>query len=286
MTTPVKGIAGEFIDAAESAQSLQAYIQLVYGQTANSVLVTNLNDLQSSLGTTITVVNLLSGLQTLKNYINIKSVAPLPGNIARLDAVVSSQDKHGNNQYLSYSALVLKIYEPAAGAYFSTPTQFSVTLPGNQTQGSVVAQFARLADQLSAEIVSLSAVTPRLSTGTPGVTTEDPNSLLAKARLVLTDIRNSKGTNLSVGASETTGWNALQYWVKDNYTDISPNASDSGAIQQNLTNAITAAQSLNTTQSSSVENYLYLFQEYYQSAASLITAINQIITQIAQNFKQ
>jgi len=62
-------------------------------------------------------------------------------------------------------------------------------------------------------------------------------------------------------------------------------ASKAGSIQDNITFAITAAQSLNDSQKEQVRRYMYVFEEYYKSASSLLTAISQIIQKIAQGIR-
>lgn len=63
------------------------------------------------------------------------------------------------------------------------------------------------------------------------------------------------------------------------------NAANVGKIQQTLTFAITAAQSLNDTQKEAVRRYLYIFEEYYKSASAILTKITEIITKIAQGIR-
>jgi hypothetical protein len=62
-------------------------------------------------------------------------------------------------------------------------------------------------------------------------------------------------------------------------------ASKAGSIQDNITFAITAAQSLNDSQKEQVRRYMYVFEEYYKSASSLLAAISQLIQKIAQGIR-
>lgn len=321
----VTGISGYNVAPAESTHSLQAYIELSYVQTANSVLVNSLASLDSALGTTTGVINVLAGLQTLKNLITIKTTGPfqMPQNTTTWQTVIQTEVSHktkrtattpGGNVNISgkdtnYATVTQateiytsggtepatsfeQVYVRAASAFFNQVTQFSVTYNAALPQSTAITQFISLANQLSADIKSLASTTPMLSTTlSKGTVTHsiDPNSLLAKAKAVLADIRNSVaggGSGLafttSINTAAVTG--SLQSWITDSYDK--PSSTASGKYQQDLTYAVTAAQSLNNTQTSSVQNYLYIFQQYYQSAAALITAINQIITQMANNIKQ
>jgi hypothetical protein len=56
-----------------------------------------------------------------------------------------------------------------------------------------------------------------------------------------------------------------------------------GQIQRDLAGAITAGQSLNATQQQTVQQYMFVFEEYYKSAASILNSITQIIQTMAQN---
>lgn len=62
-------------------------------------------------------------------------------------------------------------------------------------------------------------------------------------------------------------------------------ASKSGQIQQNITLAITAAQGLNDTQTTQVKSFMFTFEEYYKSAAALLSKISQIIEKFAQGIR-
>jgi hypothetical protein len=71
-------------------------------------------------------------------------------------------------------------------------------------------------------------------------------------------------------------------WITDNYNKTATvGVTSAGLIQQHITDAITAGQSLNTTQTESVRNFLYLFEEYYKSASAVLQAISQLIQKMA-----
>ena len=59
------------------------------------------------------------------------------------------------------------------------------------------------------------------------------------------------------------------------------NAALAGRMDKDLTFAITAAQSLNDTQKQKVQNFLFIFQEYYNSASSILQALNNLAQKIA-----
>jgi hypothetical protein len=59
-----------------------------------------------------------------------------------------------------------------------------------------------------------------------------------------------------------------------------------GDSQQSLTFATTAAQNLNDQQKQSVSSYMFLFEEYYKSASSILQSLTQIIQKMAQNISR
>lgn len=91
-------------------------------------------------------------------------------------------------------------------------------------------------------------------------------------------------TNVVVGVQTVgeMGSQPVDPFYNSNYLR---DASKAGSIQDNITFAITAAQSLNDSQKEQVRRYMYVFEEYYKSASSLLTAISQIIQKIAQGIR-
>lgn len=83
---------------------------------------------------------------------------------------------------------------------------------------------------------------------------------------------------------DPTNYTATRQWIMDNYQSFNtPDATLAGAYQQNITSAITASQALNDTQKETVRNNLFLFEEFYKSASTVLTMLNQIITKMGQN---
>lgn len=170
---------------------------------------------------------------------------------------VQSKDKFSFD-YAGMSSSSSQAYIQAASGYFGTGV-----VPFFPPTGLDVGQFNTDLDnfktRLTQQISTLQTLNPNAA--------NDPNSLLSTAQKVLDDLNNNSGKD----------------WVLDNYDSIdSAESSDAGAFQQHLNFAITAAQSLSSTQQQQVRNYLFIFQEFYQSASAMISAINGIITKMAQ----
>lgn len=235
------------ISPYSSAHTLQAFIELIYIKTANNTLVAQMASLEQSLITTKGTMDTLTQLQNLHNLVAVKAKGAFPSaNFA--------------------SGVTVSAYRRAASAFFGTPVSVSASFLSGGYAG-FQAQMQTIRSQLVSEIAALSGTTPTISGR------EDSNSLLAKLRIVLKDIDGTNAANSQAGAMQ---------WIVDNYNKTATaGVISAGLIQQHLTNAITAGQSLNTTQTESVRNFLYLFEEYYKSASAVLQAISQIIQKMA-----
>lgn len=145
-------------------------------------------------------------------------------------------------------------------------------------------QLISMRGQLSAQMHSLSAITPRInSTKNNPNGDEDPNSLVGRLRLVYKNIQSSFGS-FSAG-DPLTGkvLSGFSNWLLDKYGKrTGADSLQAGVIQQNITTAIVAGQSLNDEQKAEVKRYLNIFEEYYKSATSILTKLSDMIERIAQ----
>lgn len=237
-----------------SAHGLQGMIELVYVQAANDLLYSKMLPLQSSLSLTQQAIDVLAKLQNLHNQIKVSS--------AFSKLVFDYLSGHGGT-ITSYNSA----YQTAADLIFNQQTyltsDFATTATAFKNQ------------LISAKILISTVIIPGLVAN--GAST-DPNGLLQTMRDVLADIRNPSGATYGSGAGGLR-------WLEDGNSVLGSlfPQSEANAVQANLTQAVTAAQSLNTTQTEKVRSYLFLFEEYYKSAAAILTQISQIIQKIAQN---
>jgi len=139
---------------------------------------------------------------------------------------------------------------------------------------------------LSAQVPKLSAITPLINGAV------DPSSLLAKLKTVLNDLNTvfvtKSGAPVTSSTPIASAIAGLSNWLLDNYaqTFAAGTTNTSGQIQQNLTFAITAGQSLNTTQQETVRRFLFVFEEYYKAASAVLQQITQFLQHIAQNISR
>lgn len=238
-----------------SAHSIQAFIEIVYCRTANQILVQHMASLEQSLGISQQAMSLLTQVQNMHNEVTTAppTSSPFPANETNSDA-----------------------YKANLSKWFGGPVVIVPNVTGGANgMSAFTTSMANLKAQISALLPKLQSITPLLPNGS-----EDANSLQAKLSAVLNDINNT-GATLNVGGQDQFK-GAFDWLIDGNNTASSSNTS-AGKIQQNITNAITAGQSLNTTQTEAVRNFLYLFEEYYKSASAVLTAISQAIQKMAGN---
>lgn len=294
------------LDGLTGSQSLQSMIELDYVQTGNELITNNMNQLNSALNVTQSVLTTLSQLQNLANQVTTTN------SIFNFNY----QSSRGNDNSGAPSAWS-PIYQQAASAFFNTPvTPVLVSAINNDAHinhyNSAVLGLIQLRNTLAVELTQLSGISS-------ASTISNPTSLYATVKQVLTDISASfqftKNANFgfngqinstlqipwSTGLIGTPYFSTNSYdqqffvaalsgfksWVLDNYSSFTAaTANQAGQYQQHMTTAITAGENLNDTQKETVRNFLFIFQEYYQSASSALQAITQIIQQMARNISQ
>ncbi|MBA3237899.1 MAG: hypothetical protein H0T62_06055 [Parachlamydiaceae bacterium] len=164
------------------------------------------------------------------------------------------------------SAEFLATPVPAVGA---TAAQIAAQLAAHRATVSGYNEFkTQLAVSkatISGLIKTLSGITPLTRAGEIDATT-----LLAKLRIVYAELPSGSFTS-------------VRAWVLDSYNVKGSSAViKAGGLQSHITNAITAAQSSNSAQNSAVRRYMFIFEQYYQSASSVMSALNQAMLSISR----
>lgn len=118
----------------------------------------------------------------------------------------------------------------------------------------------------------------------------DPSSLLTNLKQVRADMAESliiNGSPITTSTSLQDCVVPIQKWLVDRY-DLrgTADAAKAGLYQQNITTAIAAGQSINTSQQEKVRNFLYIFQEYYKSASAVLQQLTQIIQRMGQGINR
>jgi len=179
-----------------------------------------------------------------------------------------------------------------------TPVPVNVPGTGNASAYfSFLSSLATAKTQLSTVVKALSGTQTYLSGKVV-----DPFSLYATAKKVLQEMSGlpslpidknpgviSYNSTLtirygSVNPNFAAYNSAINKWIVQGYNNVNGvGTASAGVIQGDLTKAITAGESLNTTQTEAVRNYLFIFQEFYSSATSMLQTISSLLKTMADN---
>lgn len=280
MSNPTNRVSGAANQTELNAHTEQALIELIYVRTGNDLIGSAMANLDQALQTTQSVLNILQALQDLHNQIDVRSKSAFPFLFSTGGATpITGNPTQGTFSLIGPSGVASdsydasnyqKLYESAASAYFGQAIEpfFAFTSPNSPGFNQFVQTLTALKTKLRLEISALSKITPSSAQS-------DPTSLLSKIR----NVYNELPADMS--------FNSVETWAIDNYrSNASTGSNLAGALQNDLTFAITAAEALNDTQKERVRRFLFIFQQYYQSAAAIISKINQITEQMAQKISQ
>lgn len=293
-TSPaIQSLMSAILYATAGNRSIQSIIELEYVATGNNLINDQLTSMEQALGITQNVLNTLANLQNIRNTLVVpasqvyQAPTTVPGSI------------YGGNPADIQESTLMRLYRsgdiasliPGASNFFTKAIfpQVSSQILNPTTQlltAFGVSQF----NKLIAIQKSILAFIPTLSAITDPATAADTNSLLGRLKTMAHDFSTMfvnggvQAVNLTNLAQQSS---ALRTFLLDNND---PKFQTSGFTvnqgQNNLTFAVTAAQGLNDQQKQLVQQYLYIFQQFYQSASAVLQAINQMITKMAQNISR
>jgi hypothetical protein len=235
-------------------RTLQSMIELEYVKQGNDIIFTHLGSLEDALRTTQNLLDTLGTIQSISNQVT----APTPEGF-NLDFVPGTPAGFPSD------------YKAYASAYF----RFRSAIP---TPTSTAAQdLLRAKDNLKTQLALIMQQTQNASA---------TNSLGAFVANVIRDI-----SAVFVGAdlNDKTQLNIrVSAWILDHQNAPlgTPDAVLAGKIQDNLTQAIQSAQSLNDTQKEDVRRFLFIFEEFYKSSSAVLQKITQIVEKMAQGISR
>ena len=268
--------AANQVQAELNAHTEQALIELVYVRTANDMIGSAMSNLDQALeqserikyppgDSKSTQPDQCAEQERLPLSLSYRRGPPTPGagsgEIFRGTPGLGSGSADPSNYQ--------KLYNKAASSYFGKSIDPSFAFIPNTSQFTNFAQsLSTLKAKLNTEIQALTNLTPQNARN-------DPLSLLGTVKKVYAELPSD------------FSFNSVEKWAVDNYNQHgSTGASLAGTLQTDLTTAITAAENLNDTQKEKVRRFLFIFQEYYQSASAVITGINQVVNMMAQKISQ
>lgn len=265
MISPIIGqvIANCQQAAATATSTLQALVELEYVKNANDTLSNKMINLENALSLTQNVLKVLTSVQQLHNNVtpNTTKAGPVNLNDPSLDAGKDDKKTTTNtgNAYNANDAPAFKggtgfgVSIPAhqAGAFTNIALSASITT-------SAFSAFKGLETQLKGQLSALSA------------SHNSSTEIFKRVKQVLSDMQKFDA-NANTAAT----------WFIDNYGSAGV-TKDSGLYQQNISTAITSAENLNNSQQQNVQQFMFVFQEYYQSASTVLSKLSQIIEQAGQ----
>jgi hypothetical protein len=179
------------------------------------------------------------------------------------------------------------IYGMKASAYFGQPVipaLMSSIIFNVSTFTSYKNQLVTLRTNIVSDMTALRAIL------TPSQIS-DPNGLYSQLGIVLSDIQNNfvtpSGQPIQLSTVYVDAYAGFRNWMLDNYQHYNDSLSQNqGLFQTHITSAITAGSATNDTQKQQVQQAIYVFEEFYQSAANILQSLTQIISQMAQNISR
>jgi hypothetical protein len=259
--------------------NIQDLVESEYVSTGNHIIFNALSDLESQLDANQKALESLTSLQDIMNMVT----SALNNNTAfqnQLDAFVSAWGTIPASPSPPFTG------GSDAGAYdtaYTNATQdlfgkaIGVVAPDGTQNSQVLSDFKSAYQGLVDQIANLKA-----SIG------DDPGSLTAALEQIKSDIDSAAVPAYAVtDMTDEAISKKFAAWIIDNMgvTEVGK-AAVAGNFQRNLTKAITQSENLNDTQKTRLQSQLFVFQEFYQSASSILTALNTAITTMAQNISQ
>ena len=255
-----------YVGVGAATGSLQSYTELIYVKEANDLLLRNMDSLNKALGVTENITNALAALQNLKNEVTPNLATP---SYAFHTGFTTA------NTAATYAALASVYFAQTVNlvpAFINQPNSVNgVALLPNQR----LTPSAYFMQQMGLVYAQLNSCSVQLRTLTQS---SGPTSLLGNINAVLTTLNHLHAVSTLTGAIN---------WLQDNYTTAGQKTvTSTGVYNQQLTTAITAAGALNTTQTESVRNYLYVYQQYFASASAVLAAMTKIIEHMASGISK
>ena len=272
LSSAVGDIMRSAVNTAAGNRSIQSLVELEYVGTANTVIEEQMSSLEEALSSTKSVLDILASIQDLHNRITVSALTTFT-----FDYLVPDGNKENYQAYKAAAsayfgqALIPKI--PASWGSFNI-TSYTITQAGADALQQLVDYRTSLANQI-AILSQIFTATQRNATG----------SLYLQLKSVYTDLLPVQALAPTSVISINPLANPWEWFIDKYDKTLSSEVTQQGNIQSNITKAITAGQSLNDTQKEDVRNFLFVFEEYYKSASSILQKLTQLLERLAQGIK-
>lgn len=253
LTTPdvanLIGIAQK--GATDALHTFQAMIELIYCRTANDVLETALQNQQQALQVTQDAESTLNQVQATHNEVGLTSNPALDTQIS--GATTTQAWTAAYETSINAALAPIGIFITSTTAVTDLESQ-QIALHNELT---ILATVAGTESDIYQRVLKVSGdVDHALAGGTTGIAAW---------------FADGWSTDQSGGATKTP----------ENQKGTGSTAS-SGQIQSDINLALSSCQAFNNTQTQEVSRQLFVFEQYYTSASSMLTDLSGIIERIAQ----
>jgi len=295
------------LTAGADWESLQAMIELEYVQEGNNQISSALGGLQSALTATDSAVQFLTQLQNLYNDVTPGTAASISTNLGGLQSIavqtstvvlialgpltqrINITITISTNAPYTGDTFVHQFIQSGDGVFSGPITVTANVSDANKaTFTSMIGQLSQLitsvmqtagfdAQDIAGVLANPGGTNAYVPSASPAsITANYSGSLSQELALVYNDMKNNAGGSLQTYIIDS------QMPVTNPTTGLPETSPNAGNFGRNLSTAEVAAQSINTQQQQEVQQELYVFQEFYQSASGVLTSLTQIIQNMAQ----
>jgi hypothetical protein len=279
-------------DAESGASSLQEVLQTDYIALGNELIYNEMSQLQEAMNANQTALSYLNSVQDLMNQ---KSPQQFTLDLAQLSTTNPQTLVGQTSTGSAYDTFESGNFQPDINgqAYFANNpalAQYCETSPGSgvyktnlfvQAFNEQLSGGSQSAYTFSLQQIynNLGALVTSLEAATAGNTSAS-SDIISSIQAVQNDMLQASGNTLVTPTStnpnpppsgEST--TDVTTWVDDMTTN--------STYQNDLSNAITAAQGFNDTENENLQNVMFVFEEFYKSATSMTSDLTQLIEQIA-----
>ncbi len=261
-SSSIGNIVNQCLNASDYAEhSFQAAIELQYVRKANEELSTNLADLEQALVVANQTLGDLNSVLAYHNQVFISTNPPVtyPG---------ITYNGSYNDWLEAYSSSGDQAFKPLY-IYFTNPLPTGATNP-EEAPIAAYNKLVTLGNKLHSDLVTLAAVAGTSS------------DIYQKVSVVYRDLltATSGSTNSVTNPYDSSKNFYLSAWWTDGWVNGAQEGS--GAIAQSINFAVTSTQSFNDTQTQKVQEDLYTYEQFIQSATSMLTDYSDICIQVEQ----
>ncbi len=256
ITNPGTGIVSNLTVAASPGRTLQSMLQLEYIGVANEQMAGKLGYLQDALSLSQQILQSLTAIQNISNQIQVSNKFPefsLPNPTDDLDAYK-------------------KAYKQAASAYFNQ------IFPSAVPVANAAEQLLNVKQKLWNQLLALEGTSPKNNRNVSGTLANAVFQVIKDISAAFSGIPMTGNANL-----QDQLFSAVKKWIMDSQDqriDETGGQGTAGQIQDRIATALKTAQNLEEGQREDVRRYLFIFQEFYKSAASMLQLLGDIFDKI------